>query len=515
MNKIYKIISLVILLLTFTTGLSFAQNETTNPVVEGGPEWSTQVAVELAGALCAPVYEEGCWSSNTIHDFILNEIENTSSGCGELNGNGWSQYLDLYPALVEAGETYTCQISTGSNYHNEHFTIWVDWNNNMQFEQEEMVVQGLLDETWTLFDYDFSVPADAPDGLHYMRIRTNYGAEVTDPCASYYWGEAEDYYINVGEYTMIPPSELIAELTASDVHLEWLAPEAEVIGYHIYRDDEVIGYTEENYFNDLELADGSYSYCVRALYDEGESAPSGSASVQVGHVLCAPQYLAGCGGGDGITDFALEEIENYGSGCDVLNGRGWSQYMELGPAHLEAGMSHTMTISSGYNDQYVSAWIDWNDNWVFDEDEKVVENFVIENGNELYDIDFVVPEEVCTGIYRLRVRTNYNLECNDPCMQYYYGEAEDYLIEVGNVGIVEEVINKLQVYPNPATNLISVDAETKIERIELVNNAGQMVFAQEARDSRLVVDVSVFSSGIYILKVYSQDQIMTRKFIID
>ena len=51
--------------------------------------------------------------------------------------------------------------------------------------------------------------------------------------------------------------------------------------------------------------------------------------------LCVPEYSTGCGMGDGFTDFAVEEIQNYGSGCaDNMGYDGWSQYLELGPAFL-------------------------------------------------------------------------------------------------------------------------------------------------------------------------------------
>ena len=76
--------------------------------------------------------------------------------------------------------------------------------------------------------------------------------------------------------------------------------------------------------------------------------------------LCVPEYSTGCSMGDGFTDFAVEEIQNYGSGCADLNGTGWSQYLGLGPAVLLPGVTYDFFMQTGYDDQLVTKWIDFN-----------------------------------------------------------------------------------------------------------------------------------------------------------
>ncbi|MDB4303812.1 GEVED domain-containing protein, partial [Desulfosarcina sp.] len=147
--------------------------------------------------------------------------------------------------------------------------------------------------------------------------------------------------------------------------------------------------------------------------------------------LCTPVYTSGCTFGDGFTDFALAEIENYGSGCGDLNGVGWSQYLELGPAMLEPGMSYTITMATGYANNFTTVWIDFNDDLVLSEDEKVVDNFEMAIAAEMYEVTIDIPADAMGGEHIMRARTNWAADCLDPCASYSYGEAEDYTVSVG------------------------------------------------------------------------------------
>ncbi len=146
--------------------------------------------------------------------------------------------------------------------------------------------------------------------------------------------------------------------------------------------------------------------------------------------LCVPIYTTGCSLGDGFTDFELEEISNMGSGCEDLNGVGWSQYLGLGPATLQQGATHTITMATGYDNNYVDVWIDFNDDLVLTADELVLDNFLMGTAGTFYTADITIPADAALGQHYLRARTNWNSEVLDPCDELAYGEAEDYYINV-------------------------------------------------------------------------------------
>jgi len=147
--------------------------------------------------------------------------------------------------------------------------------------------------------------------------------------------------------------------------------------------------------------------------------------------LCVPVYTTGCTVGDGFTDFALEQIENYGSGCADLNGVGWSQYLGLGPALLEGGNTYDVIMSTGYANNFATIWIDFNDDLDLTPDEIVLNNYEMLAAGQLYTVPMDIPAGAAGGQHIMRARTNWNATCDDPCASYSYGEAEDYYVQVG------------------------------------------------------------------------------------
>ncbi len=86
-----------------------------------------------------------------------------------------------------------------------------------------------------------------------------------------------------------------------------------------------------------------------------------------------------------------------------------------------------------------------------------------------------------------------------------------------SVNILSDLNTSLNVYPNPAFNLLNVkmDKEFEIQHIELYSITGQKVNAKsiEKTDDFIQIDISNLSEGLYFLKVYDKDKIMgTSKF---
>lgn len=164
----------------------------------------------------------------------------------------------------------------------------------------------------------------------------------------------------------------------------------------------------------------------------------------VDETLCEPLYSNGCDWGDGFNDFAVEEIENYNSDCEDLNGQGWSQYLELGPAVLIPGMIHDFIMKTGYNDQFVTIWVDFNDDYELTSDEIILFDFELPNSGETYTAAVEIPADATPGLHYMRARTNWQSSCSDPCASYGYGEAEDYFVMIGaaETGMVEGFVTE-------------------------------------------------------------------------
>jgi len=163
-----------------------------------------------------------------------------------------------------------------------------------------------------------------------------------------------------------------------------------------------------------------------------------------------PTYSSGCVVGDGFTDFAVEEIQNLNNGCANNTGyTGWSEYYELGPAILIPGQAHTFTFGTGYSNQYVNIWIDFNDDGELTPDEIIIQDYVIVEPGVLYDVDITIPAAGTAGEHKMRVMAVWPSAFTDPCGSYSYGEAEDYTIIIGGQDFGHIVGNVLLDGPAP------------------------------------------------------------------
>lgn len=72
---------------------------------------------------------------------------------------------------------------------------------------------------------------------------------------------------------------------------------------------------------------------------------------------------------------------------------------------------------------------------------------------------------------------------------------------------------EVSVYPNPATDYVQVTSD-QIERVEVYNMMGQLVFDQLCGDSHLVIPTNGFAPGTYAVKVTTTNGTMTKQVVV-
>jgi hypothetical protein len=155
---------------------------------------------------------------------------------------------------------------------------------------------------------------------------------------------------------------------------------------------------------------------------------------------CFP--TANCSFGDGLTGFALEDIENMDSGCSP---DGYGDFTEMS-TDLEPGGTYTVSFETGYDDQQVCLWIDLNSNKEFEADEMLISDYNLVNSGQVYNVDITIPSSVNGGIKTLRVRANWQESAADPCAEFSYGETEDYTVNIaGGTLSVNVVCNPTEI----------------------------------------------------------------------
>lgn len=87
-------------------------------------------------------------------------------------------------------------------------------------------------------------------------------------------------------------------------------------------------------------------------------------------------------------------------------------------------------------------------------------------------------------------------------------------VEAISTGIREMEASNSAVYPNPASQQISILSKTALEKIELMSISGKLLFSETVSGNSYQLDATQFASGVYFLSVYSADQKVERKKII-
>jgi len=78
--------------------------------------------------------------------------------------------------------------------------------------------------------------------------------------------------------------------------------------------------------------------------------------------------------------------------------------------------------------------------------------------------------------------------------------------KIGGVGIEEMERIPVRVYPNPASDLITIESTRELTRLEVLNLMGQVTAAQLLpRSQKTTLNVTMLTPGIYLLKVYGVD----------
>jgi hypothetical protein len=73
-------------------------------------------------------------------------------------------------------------------------------------------------------------------------------------------------------------------------------------------------------------------------------------------------------------------------------------------------------------------------------------------------------------------------------------------------GLNEFNVNDVIVYPNPTNGLITVNTnKSTIESIEILDINGKSILNKRFDDNVIQLDLSEYSVGVYLLKVYSSE----------
>jgi hypothetical protein len=224
------------------------------------------------------------------------------------------------------------------------------------------------------------------------------------------------------------------------------------------------------------MSDGTSTYYIMV---EGFSSNTGNFVMNIscddnGGGYCEPDL--DCTDGDLITNVTFQEIDN-DTACSP---NGYGNYTHL-VATGAAGESYpiSVTVGSGWSNESVSVWVDYNNNFVFEESE-----FTYVGTGSGSDVtgSIAIPAGTANGQYRMRVRVaavgavsaTWDMACDETQV---YGETEDYTLQVGEstgegceveyVGTLQDGIGNLQALQIANDFTVAAQTEMTIMQVQM------------------------------------------------
>lgn len=189
---------------------SYSAFNATAPATEGAQvEWRLEVTCTISSesalsetatftttgtsAYCTPVLD--CTDGDMITNVTFEDIDNTTT----CSPDGYGDYTAM-AATVQAGGEYPIMVTVGDGWNVESVSVWVDFNDNGEFEEAEFFYIGT--GSGETLNSTISIPTDAANGDYRMRVRV---AAVPDTDATFDmacdedqgFGETEDYTVTV------------------------------------------------------------------------------------------------------------------------------------------------------------------------------------------------------------------------------------------------------------------------------------------------------------------------------
>lgn len=183
------------------------------------------------------------------------------------------------------------------------------------------------------------------------------------------------------------------------------------------------------------------------------------------------------------------------------------------------GESYPISLKGYTGGNYVNSitvYIDWNQNGVFTDPG---ENYAVGTISNSTGVDAVVlngtiavPATATIGTTRMRLVKKFLAAAGVPCGNVSsFGQAEDYSVSVGALGISELNSERFNFYPNPVKDVLTISNATEIKSVKMYNIVGQQVFSREFEDSEITIDLSELRTGNYIVKAFSAEATKTFK----
>ena len=312
-----------------------------------------------------------------------------------------------------------------------------------------------------------------------------------------------------------------AGTTSTSTNLSWTGAtdNVGVTGYDVYQGTTLkASVTTTSYAVTGLTASTNYTFYVLAKDAAGNVSP---ASNTVGVTTTATTLTYCTASTTNTVDERIGKVV-FGTISNTSTGTaGYENFTTLS-TNAVRGTANTITItpawtSTVYPEGY-AVFIDYNQNGLFTDAGETVWTKAASTTTPVTGT-FTIPATATLGSTRMRVALKYNA-IPAACGSYTYGQVEDYTVKITltAAGLTVEDATKysaetlqFDLYPNPTDSRLNVSLTAENATYEIVNYLGQEI--KKGKLSQEGIDVSELNSGVYFIRVNSNQQSVSKKFI--
>jgi Pregnancy-associated plasma protein-A/Secretion system C-terminal sorting domain/GEVED domain len=222
--------------------------------------------------------------------------------------------------------------------------------------------------------------------------------------------------------------------------------------------------------------------------------------------------------GSAVTNVSFNNIDN--TTTNAQSGT-YNNFTCSYGTYVYPGQSYPLvvTVASGYiTAENFSAYIDFNNDGFFAEDELALSGYTPANTINTFTASITIPADaVQNTLLNMRIAaelgtlTSQKINCESPFVR---GDIEDYTVYVTDaLGTETFTRNSLVVSPNPANDILNISSGTAIDVVTVYNMLGQLVATQSINAPTGTVDISKLSNGTYLVSATSGGSIQQQKVI--
>ena len=269
----------------------------------------------------------------------------------------------------------------------------------------------------------------------------------------------------------------------------------------------------------------TYYRCNVTCSISAQTSPSASVLVALNSpqlCYCTPPHIVDClGANSAITNVTIAGTNlNNTSACDQLNDVAYTFWPVSfsTTAELARGSAYDFSVTTD-NDDIISIWIDFDQTGSFEPTEwiQVCTTSLAGTANV---VNWTIPLTALQGATVMRVRSRLTGNQNgdtDACLDFGSGESEDYYVGLEyNVGQVEFTTEGFGLYPNPATDAVTVffGSHKDVTNVKLYDQLGNLLQDNSVSNKfSTKLDLSGFSQGMYFVAIEGANGVVKKRII--